>query len=149
MCLRASSLLGALVGSFVLMAACQPRSQIYVRDVVVPDYPWIALMARMEGTVSISLDIGADGKVQAVHAAGADPLLMRAAEDNVRNWSFGFAGKPRGLPVRWTVLYVYKLAGSTVQPPCPTVTMHLPDRVEITSAAPQMEPENQESRVPS
>jgi TonB family protein len=131
------------------MTAGQLPSQIYVRDIVVPDYPRIALRARTEGTISISFDIGADGKVLAAHAARADPLLMRAADENVRNWSFGFAGKPAQIPVRWTVLDVYKLVGSTVQPPCPTVPMYLPDRVEVTSVTPEMEPENQKSKAPS
>lgn len=142
---RPSNVLTALLGSFALMTACQPRSQIYVRDVVVPDYPRIALMARLGGTVSVSLDIGLDGKVLAAHGAGAPPLLIKAAEENARNWTFGFAGRPRTFPFRWTLLYTYKLVDSAVQPPCPTVVLHLPDRVEITSVAPEMEPGSQES----
>jgi len=101
------------------------------------------MMARLEGTVSVSLAIGPDGKVLSAHGAGAHPLLVQAAEENVRNWAFGFAGRPRRFPFRWTILYAYKLADSAVQPACPTVVMHLPTRVEITSVAPHLEPESQ------
>jgi hypothetical protein len=137
-----SDLLVALLGGVSLLIACQQRTQIYVRDVVPPDYPRIGLVARVEGTVTVSLDVGSDGKVLAAHGAGAPPLLIKAAEQNVRNWTFGFAGRPRTFPYRWTVLYDYKLVDSDVQPACPTIVMHLPDRVEITSMAPRLEPES-------
>ena len=133
-----SLIFAGIVG--VLLSSCDASPQVFVRDTRPPDYPQLARMARVEGNVSVSLEIGADGKVLTASGTGS-PILARAAEANARLWSFGFLKKPRKFPFRCSVLYTYKL----VEPPvaysvCPAVIFHLPDRVEIISQPPHWEP---------
>lgn len=53
-----------------------------------PDYPRIALQARVEGTVELDAVIDTDGRVTQVTVLSGHPLLTDAATDAVRQWRF-------------------------------------------------------------
>jgi len=97
---------------------------------------WKALDAHsrnIQGTVYVHIQIGADGRVLVARGQGTHPYLVKAAEDNVRQWVFG-PFPPRGeYPIYHTVTYVYKLEGkpAAVFFYPPVVRTALPDRVEI------------------
>lgn len=55
---------------------------------VEPMYPPLAKIARIRGSVLVRLIIGADGKVRGARALSGHPLLVEAALDAVRQWSF-------------------------------------------------------------
>ena len=55
---------------------------------VVPIYPTIARMARVEGVVILEAVIDATGKVETVRVLRSIPLLDQAAVDAVRQWRF-------------------------------------------------------------
>lgn len=77
-----------------------------------PVYPPIAKAAKVQGTVVLHAIIGKDGAVKEVEFVSGPPLLMRAAMDAVRQWSY----KPtllNGAPVEvdTTVTVIFALGG--------------------------------------
>jgi TonB family protein len=115
---------------------------LWVQHLVVPEYPSLARMARLQGTVTIEVEIGRDGKVVEAKAHGAHPLLQRESEKNLRQWTFhAEPGAPDSVMTHATITYVYKLGGKEMyHQPVPTVVMNLPDRVEITTNPPEPQP---------
>src|SRR5271163_3695703 len=62
-----------------------------------PEYPKLARAQRVEGTVRLNMTIGADGVVHSVTVLGGPLLLIRAAEEAVRQWRYSptlLDGKP-------------------------------------------------------
>jgi TonB family protein len=117
----------------LFVAACQ-KQQLQVRDFVSPDYPWDANTANIQGTVSVNILIGPDGKVIQAQGSGAHPILVEAAVTNVRQWVFGPLPPVAEYPISHTVTYVYRLEA----PPAyvrlhPTIRTQLPDRVELVA----------------
>jgi TonB family protein len=71
---------------------------------VQPEYPAIARQARVEGTVSLAVDIGTDGTVTDARVVDSVPLLDQAALDAVRQWAYtpmlkGGVAVPTTIPV--------------------------------------------------
>jgi TonB family protein len=119
---------------------CWSTDLIIVKDIVVPNYPPLARMARLQGSVSVDIEISADGKVVSAKATGGDPILQRAAEKNIRLWTFDFTTGVKKFPLKHTVVYIYRMAH--VYTKCPDVVFHLPDRVEISEEPAALEPNN-------
>jgi len=63
------------------------RPPVKVRNVV-PVYPEIARVARVQGTVVLDCTIGVDGRVDDVKVLGGPALLQAAAVDAVRQWLY-------------------------------------------------------------
>lgn len=55
---------------------------------VKPQYPQLALQARIQGTVVLQATIGKDGSVQDLHVLSGHPLLTGAAMDAVKQWRY-------------------------------------------------------------
>jgi TonB family protein len=55
---------------------------------VTPDYPDVARQAGVEGTVTLRVEIGADGSVQDIEPVSGPPLLERAATEAVAQWRY-------------------------------------------------------------
>lgn len=53
-----------------------------------PEYPDIARQAQVEGTVSLDVLVGRDGRVIDVQVARSVPLLDQAAVETIRRWTF-------------------------------------------------------------
>lgn len=53
-----------------------------------PVYPPEAKQAGTEGTVRLAVDIGPDGKVQSVNAQSGPDVLVQAAVEAVRQWTY-------------------------------------------------------------
>jgi protein TonB len=66
---------------------------------VAPIYPKDAYDAKLTGVISLETTIGVDGKVTNLRLIGlGDPLLVKAAEDAVKQWVY----KPtmeKGMPI--------------------------------------------------
>ncbi|HYM23960.1 MAG TPA: energy transducer TonB, partial [Vicinamibacterales bacterium] len=77
---------------------------------VAPAYPPIAIAARKEGVVILEAIIDVHGNVESVRALRADPLLLDAAVDAVRQWKYT-PGVLNGIavPVIMTVTVNFKL----------------------------------------
>jgi periplasmic protein TonB len=77
---------------------------------VAPEYPGIALAARVEGVVIIEAIIGADGTVEHARVLRSKPLLDEAALAAVRAWEYTptlLNGRP--MPVIMTVTVQFRL----------------------------------------
>jgi len=53
-----------------------------------PDYPRLAVMARIQGTVVLEAIIGKDGSVQDLKVLSGHPLLAQAAKEAVKTWRY-------------------------------------------------------------
>lgn len=53
-----------------------------------PVYPALAVSARVQGVVSLSVQIGPDGKVLNVQLISGHPLLVSAAVQAVETWTY-------------------------------------------------------------
>ncbi len=53
-----------------------------------PVYPPIARAARVGGTVVLDVRVNADGKVESAKAVSGPPMLLQAAIDCVKQWTF-------------------------------------------------------------
>ena len=53
-----------------------------------PEYPPLAKMARVQGTVLLEAVIGKDGTIQELKVQEGHPLLVRAALEAVRQWRY-------------------------------------------------------------
>ncbi len=63
-----------------------PYAQIVSQ--VDPVYPALAQQARVQGTVKLSVTIGADGRVSNIQVVSGHPLLVPAAIEAVRKWVY-------------------------------------------------------------
>jgi hypothetical protein len=119
-----------LLTCLLLSVACN-TGRLHVELIATPEYP-IPARGDIEGTVEVDILIGPDGKVFAAKGSGAHPLLIEAAERNVRQWVFGPFPPVAEFPISHKVTYVYRLEGapsSMILPP--TIYTHLPDRIEL------------------
>jgi TonB family protein len=95
---------------FLLFATgyTQQRWDTYITSLQMPCYPPLARAARLQGTAKIKLVIGGDGSVTSAEGLEGNPLLTKAAIDNVRTWRFGTA-EGQSLREPPVVLFDYKL----------------------------------------
>ena len=117
----------------LLFVGCR-NHQLQVRDLATPEYPNEARVGNIQGMVRVSVVIGPDGRVMVAKGSGAHPILVEAAEKNVRQWVFGPFPAVYEFPIYHTVTYVFKLEG----PPAfvvytPAIRTYLPDRIELQS----------------
>lgn len=138
------AIMGMLIGfiSFVAAtAAAQSRKPLpIVVTASVPFYPSIARAAHITGDVH--LRISTDGKrVSAISVESGPPMLVAAAEENIRTWEFKELH-----PTMFETTFHYKLVPSKCDARCDcdfesdsgTVLLKLPADVEVTAKT--MEP---------
>ena len=53
-----------------------------------PDYPPLARMARIQGTVRLEAVISTDGRIQNLRVLAGHPLLVNAALEAVARWRY-------------------------------------------------------------
>ncbi|HEX8184889.1 MAG TPA: energy transducer TonB, partial [Blastocatellia bacterium] len=71
-----------------------------------PEYPPLAKQARLQGSVSVEVMIGPDGRVESARAVSGHPMLAKAAVDSAAAWRF----EPtllNGTPVRVTGIITF------------------------------------------
>jgi periplasmic protein TonB len=76
---------------------------------VQPDYPYIAKVMRLQGTVQLQAIVGTDGSVQQLVVLSGNPILARAALDAVRQWLYQptrLNGQPVEVQTNITVTFV-------------------------------------------
>jgi TonB family protein len=76
----------------VALASCvigqSLRSQVIVRKLSPPDYPRLALNARIAGKVELNVAIRSDGSVESVAVVSGHPLLTTAAVESAHQTEF-------------------------------------------------------------
>lgn len=67
-----------------------PREEAHkhLQTKVVVEYPMTARLARVEGNVILKIQIGTDGHVTTIEPLSGPPMLMTAASDLVREWTY-------------------------------------------------------------
>lgn len=105
-----------------------------VKRIVSMEYPTLARLARLEGTVSLSVTVLANGTVGTVTVlSGPEPLATPARED-ISKWLFeGCHSSDGSCAVR--IVFSFGLHGTcTDSPRCPTeFQVDLPNKVLVTS----------------
>jgi protein TonB len=79
---------------------------------VQPVYPQIAKTAHVQGTILLHAIIAKDGSVQELTYVSGPPLLMKAAQDAVREWRYQptlLNGEP--VEVETTISVIFTLGG--------------------------------------
>src|SRR5579859_2592035 len=105
---------------------------VHVEHIKPPEYPLRARFENAQGTVTVRIGIAADGTVIFATGSGAPDVLVQAAEENVKQWTFGPFPRVSVFPVEHTIEYVYKLEGKPqIAGYEPTVRTFLPDKIEI------------------
>ena len=105
-----------------------------VVSVSVPLYPRTPQMAHIEGVVH--LRISTDGnRVASVEVQSGQPMLAKAAQDNVKTWEF-----EQHSPTTFEATFRYKLLPSKCDAECncdsvgkPSVLLQLPREVEVNA----------------
>ncbi len=75
------------------------------------NYPPEAKAARIEGVVQLQIVIGTDGTVKQAEVLSGQPLLVRAALDSVRQWTYApttLKGQPVEVVTRVGVVFHLK-----------------------------------------
>lgn len=105
-----------------------------VTSASVPLYPKITQLAHIEGAVR--LRISTDGnRVASVEIQSGQPMLAKAAEENVKTWQF-----EQHSPTAFEVTFRYRLSPSRCDAECncdsserPSVLLQLPTEVEVNA----------------
>lgn len=119
---------------FAFAASCM-RTDVQVRTLPQPSYPDQARIAYIQGIVQVGIEVGTDGKVLSAHGSGANPVLVRAAEDNARQWVWGPFPRDFEFPWYHEISYEYELKGkpASVVIEHSSIKTHLPDEIEIVA----------------
>ncbi len=116
----------------VIFTILQVSAQLKVKQKVDPSYPLLPWQARLQGDVTVKVELGADGNVMSAVASGGSPLLQRAAEENARLWIFSDVTRNEQT---LTITYAYRILEPTNDKQWGTrlpVKFDLPNRVEIS-----------------
>jgi len=115
----------------VAQVAEPPQKLPVVKSGDMPFYPPLANMARIQGDIHLRVTTDGSGVAFVVVESG-QPILARAAQDNVRTWKF----EPHE-PTSFSTLFAYHLLA---EPNCKTdksgngeVHLKLPTQVEIAT----------------
>ncbi len=139
----------AMLGSLPLWLTASCLAQrICPKHIETPTYPPTAHIARAQAKVTLKVTIDAEGNVARAEVADdlahqANPVLQKAAIDNVQKWTFE---KPMTAPIAQIIVYDYKL-----DPSLPLISNHqnritkvnldLPDRVTILGNEAALQPD--------
>ncbi len=101
-------LLGCVGSIFAMLSVAQDVVQMdeqalrqHVASQVPAVYPPIAKAARIEGTVVLEIRVAVSGKIESMKAVSGPPMLLQAAMDSLRQWSYRPFEKG-GIPVAVT-----------------------------------------------
>ena len=108
--------------------------KLHVEHITDPVYPYPARYEGAQGTVVVNIAIASDGHVIYAKGSGAPEVLVKAAEENAKQWIFGPFPPACEFPIYHSIRYVYKLEGKpkavAIQP---VIRTFLPDRIEISA----------------
>jgi TonB family protein len=106
------------------------------------EYPVVAAEAQINGTVVLRVRINSNGTVASADARSGHPVLVKAAQQNIKLWKFSAVrpDAPKG-ELEFNFTYVFELKGVSYDShPCSALTYEYPDKVTITSKAPHWQP---------
>ena len=121
---------GLLIVLFLMTVSptSEPRRPIHVESLI---YPPVARQARITGDVVLIAQIGPDGSVSIPIRQSGHPLLLQAAEDNLKTWKF-----QTGESQEMEITYHFKLKEQSSRSAQTECAFDLPDSVTISSDPP-------------
>jgi TonB family protein len=124
-------------GLFValLLLAISPQTQrrlpVHVESLF---YPPVARQARISGDVVLLAQVTSDGRVSIPIRKSGHPILMQAAEDNLKKWKF-----QTGQDQAMEITYHFKIRETSAHSPFTECVFDFPDSVTVSSDAPPVE----------
>ncbi len=129
-------LLGAVLAAGSGLAQPRDKPLPLVVSASAPFYPPIPRQAHIEGVIRLRL-LTDGNRVSQIHVESGPPLLVQAAEENVKTWEF-----KQHTPVTFETTFQYKLLPSKCDSKCNcddrengTAHLHLPTEVEVSAKA--------------
>jgi hypothetical protein len=125
---------GLLIALLLLTASpqTQPRLPIHVESL---GYPPLARQARIIGDAVLVAHIGSDGSVSFAIFKSGHPLLLQAAEGNLKKWKF-LVGEAQEIEIT----YHFKLSEPPLNYAQTECAFDLPNSVTISSHVPTVQP---------
>jgi TonB family protein len=109
----------------------QPSPPIHLESLV---YPTVAYQARITGDVLVIAQIDSEGHVEVPVRPPGNPLLVQAAEENIKTWRF-----QKGAGSELRVTYRFRLEGEPRHDyPSSIYKFDLPDSVTIVTPPPKV-----------
>jgi TonB family protein len=130
---RIAVLVFVVAASMAVAAQTEPT----LASANIPKYPPLASQARVEGVVTLSFALPANGAAPTnVEVESGHPLLKTAAEENVKAWRFE---NPCAIERKYETVFQYRLsAGEGAGKRSVTVTFKSFHHVEIVTDVPQV-----------
>lgn len=117
-----------VAGAWCVSAQNRDETVPVVIAAAAPFYPRVALLAHITGTVTVR--VATDGKkISALSDESGPPMLVRAAEENIRSWEFQ---KHKGTTFVTTFQYKIDEPADCVLHN-DSVALHLPLEVQISA----------------
>jgi hypothetical protein len=101
----------------------------------VPQYPALAWQTRISGRVSLNILVYKDGTVGFADETEGHPLLVAAAKDNLKTWTFERNDSMQAIPLRIEFEYRFDETRETYQL-VSDVTFDLPRHVTVLASTP-------------
>ena len=119
----------AVVASMLLLSLCSNGQDLLIKHADVPQYPQLAIAARLEGTLRFHVSVKA-GAVTSIEPNSTNPsnlrILSDAAITNIRAWTF-YASNDG-----FDVEFIYEISNREVAAPeNPRIEMTLPRSVRL------------------
>jgi TonB family protein len=137
------ALFAILLILFLTDGQTQNQAHVCVRHLTSPTrYPAVARQARIQGTVTASLRISADGVVNEVLVVAQDPILVAhpilqsETQRTLRQWTFDCQSCASGNSFEHMIKFTYRLEGDDAPYDDTRVIMNLPDEVTIIARPP-------------
>jgi len=125
----------------LFLSTCFAQTTVCPRHIETPKDPPLARSASIMGRVKLTLELAVDGTVAKVETVGGNPLLQKAAAENIKLWTFEV---PPFVPFTQVITYDYgfdqSLPGDDGTNPIVKVSFDLPDRVTIVANVRLVEP---------
>jgi TonB family protein len=116
-----------LLGSLITAVGQEQR----IVSLEMPAHPPLARQARVQGAVTVEIEVDEDGVVSLANLVDGHPLLKAEAIHNVRTWKFR-----AGAPLRTTVIFDFRMRDEPAPTPSIRVVFDSYRRVEITTDPP-------------
>ena len=130
-------LTGMLIIAGCLRISAEPmHGQVQVIEFVAPDYPRLARLAMVQGTVEMEVFFGRSGRSTSVTLTAGHPLLSPAARAALLRWRFSACTSVEK-QCRQRVVFDFRLVRSGENGAIDRVTAHLPDSVVIREYVPE------------
>ncbi len=108
-----------------------------------PQYPILALQARISGEVHLKVRVDALGVVGDVKVIRGNPVLAAEAKENLTNWTFARMSKAATGPdlgAELEFVYDFRIRDEPSQNPNTQFVFQHPSRVSVTASAPHWMP---------